>query len=103
MRLGLNFLMLGFAWFINSSIAFSLWFFYLLIAVERRLLHVMGVDTSHAGLGYWTEPILGHQGMGALIVLVGAGLWLPAGRLAQGPPELPGSTTAAKSSPSDGR
>ena len=80
-RLGLNFLMVGFAYFINTSIAFSLWFFYLLVAVERRLLHTMGVDTSHAGLGYWTEPILGNQGMGALIVLVGAGLWYARGHL----------------------
>ena len=80
-RVGLNFLTLGFAWFINTSIAFSLWFFYLLIAVEQRILHVMGVDTTHLGLGYWTEPIIGHQGMGALIVLIGAGLWYARGHL----------------------
>ncbi|MCY3738718.1 MAG: hypothetical protein OXG13_20130 [Gemmatimonadaceae bacterium] len=81
LRVGLNFLMLGFAWFINTSIAFSLWFFYLLIAVEKRLLHLMGIDTTHIGLGYWTEPTIGHQSMGALIVLIAAGLWYARGHL----------------------
>ncbi len=81
LRVGLNFLMLGFAYFINTSIAFSLWFFYLLIAVEKRLLHLMGIDTTHIGLGYWTEPTIGHQSMGALIVLIGAGLWYARGHL----------------------
>ena len=80
-RVGLNFLMLGFAWFINTGIAFSLWFFTLVTAVERRVLHLMGVDTTHAGLGYWTEPALGPQAMGALIVLLGAGLWYARGHL----------------------
>jgi hypothetical protein len=74
-RLGINFLMVGFAYFINTSIAFSLWFFYLLTVVETRMLAVMGVGTAQADLGYWTEPILGHQSMGALIVLVASGLW----------------------------
>ena len=80
-RIGVNFLMLGFAYFINTSIAFSLWFFYLLTAVQRKVLHVMGIDTTHLGQGYWTEPVLGHQSMGALIVFIGAGLWYARGHL----------------------
>jgi hypothetical protein len=76
LRLGVNFLMLGFAYFINTSIAFSLWFFYLLNVVEKRLLGVMGITTTQANLGQWTEPLLGHQAMGALIVLVVSGLWV---------------------------
>lgn len=82
LRLGVNFLMLGFAYFINTSIAFSLWFFYLVMVVEKRVLHVMGITTANASLGQWTEPIMGHQSMGALIVLVIAGLWVGRGHLA---------------------
>jgi len=82
LRVGVNFLMLGFAYFINTSIAFSLWFFYLVTVVEKRVLHVMGITTANASLGQWTEPIMGHQSMGALIVLVIAGLWVGRGHLA---------------------
>ncbi len=81
LRVGVNFLMQGFAYFINTSMALSLWVFYLLIVVERRLLEVMGVTTAKADLGQWTEPILGHQSMGALTVLVIGGLWAARGHL----------------------
>ena len=35
---GLNFLMLGFGYFINTQIGFSLWFFYLLHQLQEGLL-----------------------------------------------------------------
>ena len=74
-RLGINFAMLGFAYLINSSISFSLWFFYLVSVVQKHLLGLMGYNTASAELGPWSEPIVGHQMMGALAVLVGSGLW----------------------------
>jgi len=75
LRLGLNFLMLGFSYFINASIAFSLWFFYLLQLVQDRMLSLLGVNTVQAQLGPWSTPVVGNQQMGALIVLVFSGLW----------------------------
>ena len=73
---GLNFLMLGFGYFINTNIAFALWFFYLLHLFEEGFLLFYGVHSTQAELGWWTEPGMGHQMMGALIVLVLSGLWV---------------------------
>ena len=74
LRFTLNFLMLGLSFFISSGVGFSLWFFYLLHQVESSAIYYMG--TRHIeDLGHWTEAGLGHQMMGALIVLVFASLW----------------------------
>ena len=75
LRFGVNFLMVGFAYFINTSIAFSLWFFYLIKLVQDRALTLLGIDTAQAQLGPWSTPIVGNQQIGALIVLVFSGLW----------------------------
>ena len=72
---GLNFLMLGFGYFINTNIAFSLWFFYLLHLLQEGVLLRFRVQTLQAKLGAFSEPGMGHQMMGALIVLVLWGLW----------------------------
>ena len=73
---GLNFLILGFGYFINTQIGFSLWFFYLLHQLQEGLLFYYGLQDTQAELGWWTEPGMGHQMMGALIVLVLSGLWI---------------------------
>ena len=79
LRLRLNLLMFGFAYFINTNISFSLWFFYLLNLVERGTFSVLGIHSPEE-LGPWTGSgpigaIMGHQMMGALIVLVLFGMW----------------------------
>ena len=75
LRLGLNFMMLGFAYFINASIAFSLWFFYLLWELEDHLIGLIGLKSGQPNLGPGSLPFAGHQGMGALTVLVVSSLW----------------------------
>jgi len=75
----LNFLMFGFAYFINSHISFSLWLFYLVHLVQEGIFAILGIDNPEK-LGPWTGTgpvgeIMGHQMMGALIVLVFFGLW----------------------------
>jgi len=75
LHLGVNFLMLGFAYFINSSISFSLWFFYLVRVLQEHFFGLMGYNTARGELGPWSTPIMGNQMMGALIVLVCSGLW----------------------------
>lgn len=82
-RLGINFVMLGFAYFINSNISFSLWFFYLISVSQQHLLGIMGLNTTGGELGPWSEPILGQQMMGALIVMVCSGLWFGRAHLLQ--------------------
>ena len=76
----INFLMLGFAYFINTGVAFSMWFFYLLRVLQGGIFALLGIDLDQTlGPGEATRgvggPIFGHQMMGALLVLVVFGLW----------------------------
>ena len=75
-RVGLNFLMLGFGYFINTSVSFSLWVFYLLHQMQVGTMAYLGMESAHARLGWWTEPGMGHQMMGALIALLAVSLWV---------------------------
>ncbi len=75
----INFLMLGFAYFIGSNVSFSLWFFYLLHLIQEGVFNIVGIGNPEQ-LGHWTDSgpvgaIMAHQMMGALIVLVLFGLW----------------------------
>ena len=75
----LNLLMFGFAYFISTNLSFSLWFFYLLNLIQEGVFSVLGIHSPEE-LGPWTGSgpvgaIMGHQMMGALIVLVLFGLW----------------------------
>jgi len=75
LRLSVNFLILGFSYFISSSVSMGLWCFYLLHRIQERVLHLAGVDSLEQKLGNWSQPGVGHEMMGALAVLVGYGLW----------------------------
>ena len=75
----LNFLMLGLAYFINAGVSFSVWFFVLLAKAQEAVCSVLGIysaeqmdEFSHTGA---TTGMLSHQAMGAMVVLVVAGLW----------------------------
>ena len=74
----LSFPMLGFSYLINLDIAFSLWFFNWIGKSIRGTLSILGVaSTEKLGIyGAPAEPILAHQGQGAMIVLVLFGLWV---------------------------
>ena len=74
----LSFPMVGFSFLINLDIAFSLWFFNLLATGLRGVMGVLGyVSAEKLGVfGAAWEPILAHQGQGALFVLVLFGLWV---------------------------
>ena len=74
LRMSINFLMLGLAYFINLNIGFSLWLFYLLSYVMDAVFGMMGIADT-ADLGHWSYPVRGHQMMGAMAVLLGAVLW----------------------------
>ena len=81
----LNYLMMGLAYFINTGISGSLWFFYLLAKAQEWACSTLGIFTteqldaySHAGP---TTGMLSHQSMGAMIALVVLGLWTARGHL----------------------
>ena len=73
-QLRINFLMLGFGYFINTGVAFSIWFFYLLKLAQQGLFMTLGIN-PYQSLSPGSGSIFGHQMMGALIVLVVFGLW----------------------------
>jgi len=74
--IALSFPMLGFSYFVNLDIAFAIWFFSLLSRVQEGIFGVLGVTSSEKLWYGAADPIIGHQGMGAFIVLVVFGLWV---------------------------
>ena len=80
----LSFQMLGFSYFINRDIAFGLCFFYLLNTIQQGIFNVLGFQKIDPVLGVYsayTGTVVVHQGFGAIIMLVGFGLWNARGHL----------------------
>lgn len=76
LQIALSFPMVGFSYFINLDIAFGIWFFNLLAKIQEGSFAVLGIESLEK-LQYTSgSPILAHQGMGAMIVLVVLGLWI---------------------------
>ncbi len=76
----MNFLMFGFAFFIESQLSFSLWFFFLL-SLPMQWIYGRFVSGHQEVLGAWTAggsggTIMAHQQMGAMLVLVGTMVWM---------------------------
>ena len=81
----LNFMMLGFAYFLKADVMLGLWVFYLLRVVEHGALSMLGLGSVErlAPFSGWggVQTLLGHQMAGAMIVLVLFGLWIARGHL----------------------
>ena len=76
LQIALSFPMVGFSYFINLDIAFGIWFFNLLAKIQEGSFAILGIESLEK-LDYTSgSPILAHQGMGAMIVLVVLGLWI---------------------------
>ncbi|NKB72863.1 MAG: hypothetical protein GKR89_37820 [Candidatus Latescibacteria bacterium] len=73
----LSFPMVGFTYLINLDIAFSLWFFKLLFTAAQSAMNTLGIASTEKLAYYAAEstPIIAHLGMGAMLTLVGFGLW----------------------------
>ena len=82
LRIGINFLMLGFAYFISSSVAFSLWFFHILKGLQMHVVGLTGHSFQSTYFGPWQVALLGQQAVGAFAVMVGSGLFFARRHLA---------------------
>ena len=73
----LSFAAVGLTWFVNLEISFGLWLFALLAIVEQGVFAILGISsTEHVSVyGTPSSPFLAHQGIGALLIFVVAGLW----------------------------
>ncbi|MCY3760673.1 MAG: hypothetical protein OXH50_05435 [Gemmatimonadetes bacterium] len=81
---GISFQLVGFAYFINRNVAFSLWFFYLFGVVQQGIFNTVGVQRVDPLFGVYSrhaDSILTLQGFGAFMVLVLFGLWTARGHL----------------------
>lgn len=72
----ISFPMIGFMYFSSLTFSFSLWFFFLLSAIQTGILNITGAG-SFEFLPYSDEmPIIAWQSTGALIILVLYGIWV---------------------------
>ncbi|MCM8803794.1 MAG: hypothetical protein NC833_00875 [Candidatus Omnitrophica bacterium] len=72
----ISFPMVGFTYFVNLPLSFSLWFFCLLTTIEQGFFNVTGFSIEEF-LPYNSDrPLLGWQSLGSLIVIVLYGLWI---------------------------
>jgi hypothetical protein len=73
----LSFAVLGFTFLIPNRVAFSLWFLNVLSFIFRCYMRAYGSEMKE-NLGIYGAapyPVMAHQGMGAMIVFIAAGLW----------------------------
>ena len=77
LTLRISFALVGFSYFINTRVAASIWIFYLFGKVQKALLQIGGIKSAQKPFfGVPDAPLLGYQGLGALLCMVLVGLWL---------------------------
>jgi hypothetical protein len=71
-----SFPMLGFFYLVNLDTLFSLWFFNVVFQVIAGYINIIGSSwKENLGIYGSVSPFFAHLGMGAMIALVGLGLW----------------------------
>lgn len=73
LRLFLSFPVVGFTYFINLDVAFSLWLFHLVARLQSGLFGLVGFEIpgrSETFAGDGNSPAVASQGMGSMVVLV---------------------------------
>lgn len=72
----ISFPMIGFTYFVNLPLSFSLWFFCLTSTIQQGFFNITGFATSEF-LPYNSQrPLLGWQALGSLFIIVIYGLWV---------------------------
>ena len=74
----ISFPVIGFTFFVNLNVLFSVWFFNILFKIIRGSFNIMGIASpENVGIyGCSGEPIFNHFGMGAMVVMVVYSLWI---------------------------
>ncbi|MDP6699552.1 MAG: hypothetical protein QGH25_07880 [Candidatus Latescibacteria bacterium] len=79
LRMYLSLSMVGFSYFVPQNVALGLSFFHLVNVAQRGLLGVLawgGKDETMGAYSQYTDPIIIHQAMGGMIVLVLGSCWV---------------------------
>ncbi len=77
----ISFPMIGFTYFVNLPLSFSLWFFCLLSTIQQGFFNITGFGISEFLPYNAQRPLLGWQSLGSLFVIVIYGLWVSRGHL----------------------
>lgn len=75
----ISFPMIGFTYFVNQQLAFSLWFFCLCTTVVQGIFNITGFEQRDFLPYNLDRPTLGWLALGALIYIVLYGLWMSRG------------------------
>ncbi|MFA5646017.1 MAG: DUF6785 family protein [Candidatus Ratteibacteria bacterium] len=75
LMLRISFPMIGFTYFVNLPLAFSLWFFCLFTTAQQGIMNITGLSSTE-WLPYTFNAILGYQSFGGLLVLVFYGFFI---------------------------
>ena len=67
---------IGFMYFANLNVTFSIWFFFLLTLLEEGLFNRFGLGVTEADKFVWGLPSTSWQCWGAFVMLVLWGLWM---------------------------
>ena len=72
----LYFPVVGFMYFVNLNVTFSIWFFYVATLIEEGLINRFGLGVTQADAWVWGLPSTSWQCWGAFVVMVLWGLWM---------------------------
>jgi len=74
----ISFPVIGFIYFVNLDVIFSLWFFNIIFQIIKGMFNITGISsTENVGIyGCGGDPIFAHIGMGAMIAMVLYSLWI---------------------------
>jgi hypothetical protein len=69
---------LGFAFFVNLEISFSVWFFYLLAVIQAGIMSRVGLTLHHSDpfVWAWGMELIAWQNWGAFMAMVLSGFWM---------------------------
>jgi hypothetical protein len=73
-----HFFTIGFGYFANVDVLFSIWFFFIIHVIEGAIFKRIGFDLTGGGTDQFSgqPPIMAWQGFGALLFMVFWGLWV---------------------------
>jgi hypothetical protein len=72
----INFAIIGMSYFLGLQVSFSVWFFHLLGRFQTGVFNLIGYEIKgHNEALTGSSTALSHQGMGAMLALVGVMLW----------------------------